>query len=43
MDWELIFWVVAPIVAWIGFGIWCAVQPEKMSDEWLNKHKEEWE
>ena len=39
MDWELIFWVVAPIVTFIGVCIRLSRQPERMSDEWMERHE----
>jgi hypothetical protein len=43
MDWELIFWVVSPIVAFIGMCIYFSRQPDRMSDEWMERHKNDWD
>jgi hypothetical protein len=41
MDWELIFWIVALIGALIGVCVYAYNQPDRMSDEWLERHKDD--
>jgi hypothetical protein len=36
MDWALVFWLIA---AWVGLGVYLDRQPDRMSDEWMERHK----